>query len=49
MVAFWGGLTSQDSGSEFGKLIYFAINMGLILIGAALTARQTIANLHEMG
>ena len=29
VLTFWGGLTSQDSGSEFGKLIYFWINVGL--------------------
>lgn len=39
VLTFWGGLTSQDSGSEFGKLIYAAINIGLILLGAALARR----------
>ncbi len=39
VLTFWGGLTSQDSGSEFGKMIYCAINVGLILVGAALARR----------
>ncbi|MGE4072851.1 MAG: hypothetical protein AB7E72_16915 [Lysobacterales bacterium] len=39
VLTFWGGLSSQDSGSEFGKLIYAGINIGLILIGAALARR----------
>lgn len=39
VLTFWGGLSSQDSGSEFGKLIYCAINVGLILLGAALARR----------
>ena len=32
MLAFWGGLSLLDSGSEFGKFIYFCINMVFILI-----------------
>jgi len=39
VLTFWGGLSSQDSGSELGKLIYALINIGLILIGAALARR----------
>lgn len=39
VLTFWGGLSSQDSGSEFGKLIYCAINVGLIGLGAALARR----------
>jgi hypothetical protein len=39
VLTFWGGLTSQDSGSEFGKLIYALINVGMILIGAAIARR----------
>lgn len=39
VLTFWGGLSSQDSGSEFGKLIYCGINIGLILIGAMLARR----------
>lgn len=39
VLTFWGGLTSQDSGSEFGKLIYCGINIGLILVGAMLGRR----------
>jgi hypothetical protein len=39
VITFWGALSSMDSGSEFGKLIYCAINVGLIAIGAALSRR----------
>jgi|CXWL01.1.fsa_nt_gi MFS family permease len=38
-LTFWGGLTSQDSGSEFGKLIYALINLGLIGLGTMLSRR----------
>jgi hypothetical protein len=40
LAAFWGGLTSLDSDSEAGKLVYFAIN--LALIGVSLLLRQRI-------
>lgn len=39
VLTFWGGLSNQDSGSEFGKLIYALINVGLILIGTMLARR----------
>lgn len=39
VLTFWGALSSMDSGSEFGKLIYCAINVLLIAIGAALSRR----------
>lgn len=39
VLTFWGGLSSQSSGSEFGKLIYASINLGMILIGAMLARR----------
>lgn len=32
LMAFWGGLTSMDSGSEFGKIIYLLINLGLVAV-----------------
>ncbi len=38
-LTFWGGLSSQSSGSELGKLVYAAINVGLILVGAMLARR----------
>lgn len=36
VIAFWGGLTFQDSDSELAKFFYFSINIGLILVGAVL-------------
>jgi len=39
VLTFWGALSSMDSGSEFGKLIYCAINLLMIAIGAALSRR----------
>jgi hypothetical protein len=39
VLSFWFGLSAQSSDSEFGKLIYCAINVGLILLGAALARR----------
>lgn len=32
LIAFWGGLSLMGSGSEFGKFIYFCINIGLVII-----------------
>lgn len=39
VLTFWGGMTSQDSGSEINKFIYFCINLLMIGIGAALVRR----------
>lgn len=39
VLTFWGGLSSQNSGSEFGKLIYVLINVALILVGTMLARR----------
>jgi hypothetical protein len=39
VMTFWGGLTSLDSNSELGKLVYCGINLALIAIGAALCRR----------
>ncbi len=39
LMAFWGGLTSLGSGQLAGKLIYLAINLALIAVGAALLRR----------
>jgi hypothetical protein len=39
VLTFWGGLSSQSSGSELGKLIYAGINVGLILVGAMFARR----------
>ncbi len=32
LLAFWGGLSLMGSGSEYGKFIYFCINIGLVII-----------------
>ncbi|WP_426338991.1 DUF2157 domain-containing protein [Pseudoduganella sp. S-14] len=39
VLTFWGALSSMDSGSEFGKLVYCLINVLMIGIGAALSRR----------
>lgn len=38
-AAFWGGLTSMDSDSEWSRLGYCAINLVMIAAGAALSRR----------
>ncbi|SHM60500.1 DUF2157 domain-containing protein [Phytopseudomonas punonensis] len=40
LSAFWGGLSLMDSGSEFGKLLYCLINLGLI--GLAVLLRRPL-------
>jgi hypothetical protein len=40
LMAFWGGLTSMDSGSEIGKALYALVNLGLI--GIALFLRRAV-------
>ena len=32
LMAFWGGLTSMDSGSELNRFLYLLVNIGLIAI-----------------
>ena len=39
VAAFWGGLSSMESGSQFGKIIYCAINVAMLFIGAVLSRR----------
>lgn len=39
VLAFWSGLTSQDSGGELSKFLYFGINLVLILIGVILNRK----------
>jgi hypothetical protein len=39
LMAFWGGLTQQHSGDEFGKAVYCAINAGLIFLSLFLMRR----------
>lgn len=38
-LMFWGGLSLRDSGSEWGKLGYAAINVALVFWGAAIGRR----------
>ena len=33
LLAFWGGLTFMESGSELGRILYALINVGLIALG----------------
>jgi hypothetical protein len=40
LMAFWGGLTSMDSGSEVNRFIYFMINVGLVALAVKL--RRTV-------
>jgi hypothetical protein len=39
VLTFWGGLSSMNSGSELGKLVYCGINVAMILLGAILGRR----------
>lgn len=39
VLTFWGGLSLMESGSEWGKLAYCAINVAMILVGAVLGRR----------
>ena len=40
LMAFWGGLSSMSSDSEWNKFIYLCINLGLLLVGAILSRRS---------
>lgn len=48
VLAFWGGLSSAGSGSAYGKLIYAAVNAGMILVGGALE-RQVFVGFGLVG
>ncbi|MGE0873523.1 MAG: DUF2157 domain-containing protein [Burkholderiales bacterium] len=39
VLTFWGGLSAMRSGSELGKAMYCAINVGMIFTGAVLGRR----------
>jgi hypothetical protein len=43
LMAFWGGLTAQHGGDEFGKAIYCAINVGLVFLSIFLMRRTYAA------
>jgi hypothetical protein len=36
LMAFWGGFTFMESGSELGRVVYALINVGLIALGVRL-------------
>jgi len=40
LLSFWGGLSSLDSGSEWGKFLYALINAGLLVAAVALRRRM---------
>lgn len=42
LVAFWGGLTMMNSGSELGKFLYGMINVGLIFLSVFLSRKLFI-------
>ncbi len=39
LMAFWGGLTAQHGGDEFGKAVYCLVNVGLIFLALFLMRR----------
>jgi hypothetical protein len=39
MLAFWGALTSMDSGSEVKRLLYCALNLGFVIASVLLRRR----------
>jgi Ca2+/Na+ antiporter len=39
VIAFWGGLTMMNSGSELSKFLYCMINVTMVLLGAVLGRR----------
>jgi len=39
LMAFWGGLTEQHSGDEFGKAVYCFVNIGLVALSLVLMRR----------
>jgi hypothetical protein len=40
LMAFWGGLTAMDSGSELRRLVYLLINLGLVAL--AIKLKRTV-------
>ncbi|MFK3771836.1 DUF2157 domain-containing protein [Pseudomonas sp. NPDC089406] len=48
LAAFWGGLTLMDSGSQWGKLFYCLINLGLMAL-AVLLRRPVFMVFGAMG
>ena len=48
LLSFWGGLTALGSSALAGKLVYLAINLALVFIGAVL-ARRTFTVFGAIG
>lgn len=48
LLTFWGGLTALGSGALSGKLVYLAINLALVFVGAVL-ARRTFTVFGAIG
>ncbi len=42
LLAFWGGLTSMESGGEWGKFVYVLINLALMIIGVVANRRACV-------
>jgi len=39
VMAFWGGMTAQESDSELSKFIYFCVNIFMITVGVVIVRR----------
>ena len=39
VMAFWGGMTAQDSDSEVSKFVYFCVNIFMTLVGVVIVRR----------
>ena len=39
VIAFWGGMTAQESDSELAKLIYFCVNIFMVAVGVIIVRR----------
>lgn len=39
VMAFWGGMTAQESDSELAKFVYFCINLFMIAVGVVIIRR----------
>ena len=39
VLAFWGGMTAQDSDSEISKFVYFCVNLFMIGVGVVIVRR----------
>lgn len=39
VMAFWSGMTAQESDSEFSKFVYFCVNLLMIVVGVVIVRR----------